>query len=87
MELYPEVPKEKSKLAELEMIFEKFYGGWAKESLKVELEALCEKQKEKRIEMEIKQLRSKLDTFGDDEEDKINEILQKIQALQETEKK
>jgi len=81
-----EIPKEKNKLAELEMIFDRFYKGWAKENLETEFEELCKKRKGKSVEMEIKDLNDELAKLSDDEEDKINEILKKIQDLQKTER-
>ncbi|MBQ6510980.1 DNA primase [Candidatus Saccharibacteria bacterium] len=82
-----EIPKEKDKLAELEMVFEKFYNGWTKENLEIEFEELNKKAKDKIVDIEIEELKAKLSSLSDDEEDKVNEILQKIQDLQKTEKK
>ncbi len=79
-----EIPKEKARVAELELIFEQFYKGWTEKSLKVEFEELCQKQKKKIAEREIRELRTKLSSIDDENEDEINEILQKIQDLQET---
>ncbi len=80
-----EIPNEKDRLAELEMVFERFYKGWTKDNLENEFDELCKKQQEKSIETEIKNLRTKLANLNDDEEGKINEILRKIQDLQKTE--
>jgi DNA primase len=82
-----EVPKDKNKLAELEMIFDRFYKSWAKENLEGEFEELCKKRQKKSVEIEIKELNDELARLNDDEEDKTNEILRKIQDLQKTEKK
>lgn len=81
-----ELPKEKEKIAELEMIFDKYYKEWSAESLEKELQELCEQREKNEKEVEIRELMRQLENVGDDEA-KENEILQKIQELREVDKK
>lgn len=77
----------KEKKAELELIFEQKYQGWAEESLLAEIEALQEQKQKAQIKQKIDELIKKLEELGEGEEEKTNEILRQVKILRASEKK
>ena len=73
-----EIPEDEMKLKELELVFEKEYGGWDKTALEKEVAALEKRRKVEKNKAEIEALSAKLEEADEVESKK---ILEKIMAL------
>ena len=73
------VPEDEMKLSELEMIFEKRYGGWGAMALAAEAKALAERWEKEKVLVEIAGLEKEL-VKTEDEEEKRN-LMRKIMEL------
>ena len=75
-----EIPTDETRIAELELVYEKNYSKMSEDDLKKEAKSLMKRFKKEKNKEEIERLTSELENFSDDEE-KTNEILRKIQTL------
>ncbi len=78
-----DLPKDETRLAELELIFENMYKGWSKGSLKAEVDGLYIRIKDEMIKSEINELTLKLEEKDLDPE-REKEVLKRIYELQKT---
>ena len=76
-----ELPKDETKVSELEMIFEQRYGGWDEMLLKNEAQELKKRYDEELRKYKIAELNAELEASSEDEE-RMREILRKITLLQ-----
>lgn len=79
-EINLEIPEDETKIAELELIFERNYSKLNGEDLKREARALFARYKREKNQYEIDELTKELEAASDDEE-KTAELLRKIQLL------
>ena len=79
-EINLEIPEDETKIAELELIFERNYSKLNGEDLKKEARALFARYKREKNQYEIDELTKELEAASDDEE-KTAELLRKIQLL------
>ena len=79
-EINLELPEDETKIAELELIFEKKYAKFSEEELKKEAKALMARYKREKDQHEIEKLTRELEEVSEDEE-RTAEILRKIQSL------
>ena len=79
-EINLEIPEDETKIAELELIFERNYSKLNGEDLKKEARALFTRYKREKNQYEIDELTKELEAASDDEE-KTAELLRKIQLL------
>lgn len=79
-EINLEIPEDETKIAELELIFERNYSKLNGEDLKREARALLTRYKREKNQYEIDELTKELEAASDDEE-KTAELLRKIQLL------
>lgn len=79
-EINLEIPEDETKIAELELIFERNYSKLNGEDLKREARALFTRYKREKNQYEIDELTKELEAASDDEE-KTAELLRKIQLL------
>ena len=73
-----EIPEDDVRLEELELVFENQYGGWDRNALEKEVDALNRRRKEERKKVEILELSEKLE--GADEIEK-KKILERIASI------
>ena len=75
-----EIPTDETRIAELELVYEKNYSKMSEDDLKKEAKSLMKRFKKEKNKEEIERLTNELENCSDDEE-KTNEILRKIQTL------
>ena len=78
-----EVPEDETKLAELELVFDNLYKGWAQAALQKEVEGLYRRLKNEVTKSEIEKLSAELES-GELEPEREKEILRKIFELQKS---
>ena len=78
-----DIPKNKTRLEELELVFENMYKGWDKGSLKTEANELYSRIKDEMVKSEINELTLELEEKELDPE-REKEVLRKIYELQKT---
>lgn len=79
-EISLDFPEDETRLSELELVFEKKYSNYSEDDLRTEARDLMKRYDEEIIQAQIADLMQSLEEFEDDEQ-KTNEILRKIQNL------